>query len=90
MFFENNYIHFSQKLIINSIPNYKNIMTKFINGFIKLNKNNYSNINDLITDSIIYSKYYLYYKTKNCIYSEPIMTLINDVDYYLANIDFFN
>ena len=38
MFFENNYIYFSNKLIINSIPKYKTIMIKFINVFIKLKK----------------------------------------------------
>lgn len=84
MFLENNYIHFSSKLIINSIPNYKNIMVKFINEFIKLNKFNYLDVNKLMTDSIIYSKYYLYYKTKNCIYDEYIMNIINDVDYHLS------
>ena len=84
MFLENNYIHFSSKLIINSIPNYKNIMTKFINIFIKIKKSHYLDNNKLITDSIIYSKYYLYYKIKNCIYGEEIMNIINDVDYILA------
>lgn len=84
MLLENNYIHFSSKLIINSIPNYKNIMTKFINMFIKLNKFQYSDDNKLITDSIIYSKYYLYFKIKNCIYSKEIMNIINDVDYHLT------
>jgi hypothetical protein len=84
MLLENNYIHFSSKLIINSIPNYKNIMTKFINMFIKLNKFQYSDNNKLITDSIIYSKYYLYYRIKNCIYSEEIMNIINNVDYHLT------
>ncbi len=83
MFLENNYIHFSSKLIINSIPNYKNIMIKFINTFINLKKSYYADNNKLIIDSIIYSKYYLYYKTKNCIYDEEIMNIINDVDYFL-------
>jgi hypothetical protein len=86
MLLENNYIHFSSKLIINSIPNYKNIMTKFINMFIKLNKSQYSDNNKLITDSIIYSKYFLYFKIKNCIYSEEIMNIINDVDYHLSKL----
>jgi hypothetical protein len=83
MFFENNYIHYSSKLLINSIPNYKNIMTKFINGYIKLNKIIYVDNNLLVEDSIIYAKYYLYYKTKKCIYSDKIMEILNDVDYYL-------
>ena len=85
MYLENNYIHFSSKLIINSISNYKNIMTKFINIFIKLYKSKYTNNQTLIVDSIIYSKYYLYYKTKNCIYMDEIMNIINDVDYYLVS-----
>lgn len=85
MYFENNYIHFSSKLIINSIPNYKNIMTKFINIFIKLYKLKYLDNHKLIVDSIIYSKYYLYYKTKNCIYNDEIMDIINDVDFHFIN-----
>ncbi len=85
MFFENNYIHFSSKLIINSIPKYKTIMSKFINTFIKMNKINYEDYNQLISDSIIYSKYYLYYKTKNCIYSEEIMKIIFNVEYHMNN-----
>lgn len=89
MYFENNYIHFSSKLIINSIPNYKNIMTKFVNIFIKLYKPKYTENQKLVVDSIIYSKYYLYYKTKNCIYSDEIMEIINDVDFYLATNIFF-
>jgi hypothetical protein len=83
MYLENNYIHFSSKLIINSIANYKNIMTKFINVFIKINKYNYTDNKKLVSDAIIYSKYYLYYKTKNCIYMDEIMDIINDVDYHI-------
>jgi len=84
MFYENNYICFSSKLIINSISKYKTIMTKFINAFITLNKTNYTDYNLLISDSIIYSKYYLYYTTKNCIYSDEIMNIINNVNYFLS------
>ena len=83
MFFENNYVYFSNKLIINSISKYKTIMIKFINAFIKLKKSSYTNIDELISDSIIYSKYYLYYKTKNCIYNEEIMNIIYDVNYFM-------
>lgn len=90
MYLENNYIHFSSKLIINSIANYKNIMTKFINTFMKINKNKYSDNQKLVTDAIIYSKYYLYYKTKNCIYMDEIMDIINDVDYYLSVEEYMN
>ena len=86
MFLENNYICFSSKLLINSISKYNTIMTKFINAFIAYNKTNYKNHDLLITDSIIYSKYYLYYKIKNCIYSDDIMNIINDIEYYLSKI----
>ena len=89
MYLENNYIHFSSKLIINSIANYKNIMTKFINIFIKLYKSKYTDNQKLVVDSIIYSKYYLYFKTKNCIYMDEIMEIINNVDFYLATNDVF-
>jgi hypothetical protein len=81
MYFENNYIHYSSKLIINSISNYKNIMTKFINMFMRVYKKKYDNKNKLIMDSITYSKYYLYYKTKNCIYCDDVMEIINEIDY---------
>jgi hypothetical protein len=84
MYFEKNYIYFSPKLLINSISKYKIIMTKFINVFIELNKINYTDKNLLINDAIIYSKYYLYYKTKNCIYNEEIMKIIFDVDYFVS------
>jgi hypothetical protein len=90
MYLENNYIHFSSKLIINSIPNYKNIMTKFINIFIELYKLKYSDNQKLIVDSIIYSKYYLYHKIKNCIYTDEIMNIIYDVDYCLSSNKFIN
>ena len=85
MYLESNYIHFSSKLIINSIPNYKNIMTKFVNIFMKLYKEKYLDNQKLVVDSIIYSKYYLYYKIKNCIYTDEIMDIINNIDFYLIN-----
>ena len=84
MFFQNNYVYYSNKLIINSIPKYKTIMTKFINAFIKLKISTYTDNNKLISDAIIYSKYYLYYKTKNCIYDNNIMEIIYDLEYFLS------
>jgi hypothetical protein len=60
-------------------------MTKFINAFIKFKKLTYEDNNKLISDAIIYSKYYLYYKTKNCIYDNDIMELIYDIDYFIKN-----
>ena len=66
MFFQNYYIEFSPKLIINSISNYRNIKTKFVNKYIELySEKNKNPSKQIISDAIIYSKYYLYYKTKN-------------------------
>jgi len=84
MFFQNNYVYYSNKLIINSIPKYKTIMTKFINAFIKLKKSTYEDNHKLISDAIIYSKYYLYFKTKNCIYDNDIMEIIYDLEYFIS------
>ena len=80
MFFGNNYIEFSPKLIINSISNYRNIMTKFANKYIELYSEKDAS-KQIISDAIIYSKYYLYYKTKNCVYSEDIMELLLNVEF---------
>ena len=84
MYFENNYIIFNNNSIINSISSYKILMTKFINKFIQIHRNDYNgNINTLYNDAIIYSKYYVYYKTLNCVYDEQIMNLLYNVDYHL-------
>lgn len=73
MYLENKYVSFSKKININSIPNYKNIMIKFINIYLETNSN--------ISDAIIYSKYYLYYKTMNCVYDDDdVMNILYDVD----------
>jgi len=80
MFFGNNYIEFSPKLIINSISNYRNIMTKFANKYIELYSEKDAS-KQIISDAIIYSKYYLYYKTKNCVYSEEIMEILFNVEF---------
>ena len=80
MFFENYYIEFSPKLIINSISNYRNIMTKFANKYIELYSEKDAS-KQIISDAIIYSKYYLYYKTKNCVYSEEIMEILFNVEF---------
>jgi hypothetical protein len=81
MFFENNYISFSDKLNITTIIPYRNIMIKFINKYIILNFINYKNINELFLDAIIYSKYYVNYKLLNCKYSNEIMEIIYNNDY---------
>lgn len=56
-------------------------MTKFINKFILHYKNNYVDKNELYNDAIIYSKYYLYYKSFNCIYANNIMEIIYNIEY---------
>jgi hypothetical protein len=87
MFLENNYIVFSPKLNINSISNYRNIMMKFINKYIELNTNKEKIIASIIiSDAIIYSKYYLYHKTKNCVYNDDIMSILYDVNYQSNNV----
>jgi len=84
MFLENNYIIFNNKLNINFILAYRILMTKFINKYIQIYKiiNNKENINNnLIKDSLIFSKYYVYYKTLNCVYSNDIMEILINVDH---------
>ena len=81
MFLENNYIYYSNNLNINSISSYKFLMTKFINKFILHYKNTYNNKIELYNDAIIYSKYYLYYKSFNCIYDNNIMEIIYNIEY---------
>jgi hypothetical protein len=58
-------------------------MTKFTNKYIEIYADNYEKVKidkEILTDAIIYSKYYLYYKTKNCIYSEEIMNILYDIE----------
>ena len=81
MFFENYYITYSSNLTINSISSYRNIMNKFILKFLSKNKLNYKNNFELYSDSFIYSKYYLYWKTIGCIYNQDIMNLLYDIEY---------
>jgi hypothetical protein len=81
MFLENVYINFNKKLEINTIYSYKIIMSKFINKYIEQNDINYLNKQLLINDSILYSKYYLYYKIFNCIYDETIMNILYDIEF---------
>ncbi len=83
MIFDNYFIDYSPNLTINSISSYKNIMNKFIIKFIEKNKNNcnYKNNDNLYSDALIYSKYYLYWKTINCIYSDNIMDILYDIEF---------
>jgi hypothetical protein len=58
-------------------------MNKFINKYIRLYIDNYDNKKTLFEDALSYSKYYLYYKTQNCIYDNEIMDIIQNVDYLI-------
>ena len=73
MYFEN-YVIINKPNFINSIIDYKIIMDKFINTYIKL-----YTISS-VDDAIIYSKYYLYYKIKNCMYDYDIMKILYTVE----------
>lgn len=81
MFFNDYYINYSDKLIINSISSYKKIMNKFILSFILKKKINYTNNQDLYTDALIYSRYYLYWKIYSCVYQDDIMNILYDVEF---------
>jgi hypothetical protein len=81
MFFENYYITYSNNLVINSISSYRNIMNNFILKFISKKKQDYLNKQELYLDSIVYSKYYLYWKTFSCVYQENIMDILYDIEY---------
>ena len=81
MIFENYFINYNNELNINSISSYKTIRTKFIGKFINMYSYKYSDISKLYSDALDYSKYYLYYKTQNCIYSNDIMEIIYNIEY---------
>jgi hypothetical protein len=81
MIFENFYTDLDNKININSISSYKIIMKKFINKYINLYSFEYINENELYNDAIIYSKYYVYYKINNCIYSNKIMEIIYNIEF---------
>ena len=78
MYINTHYIRFNKNLTINS-ENYNKIREKFINYYIKNIDNNYER-------AINISKYYLYYKIYNCIYSDKIMNIIYEIDYRIKNI----
>jgi hypothetical protein len=75
MFLNNYVVEFKNKFEVYSIPAYNRIINKFINRYIKrMCENEYNEQN--VKDAIIYSKYYLYYKTVNCIYDKEIMDIM--------------
>ncbi len=75
MFLNNYIVEFKNNFEVYSIPAYNRIINKFINRYIKkICENEYNEKN--VKDAIIYSKYYLYYKTVNCIYDKEIMDIM--------------
>jgi hypothetical protein len=83
MFFSDYYIDLNKNLNMNLILSYKNIRNKFIVLYIKKKNNLYqlNNQNELYSDSLVYSKYYLYWKIYGCIYSEEIMNILYDIEF---------
>ena len=82
MFYSTHYIELSTNSNINLISEYKNIRNKFILLYIKKKKLNYTiNNNELYSDAIIYSKYYLYWKIYGCVYSDEIMNILYDIEF---------
>ncbi len=80
MIFENFLITYNNSLCINNLSSYKNIRSKFVTKFIDMYSFNYSNQEELYSDALIYSKYYLYYKIQNCVYSNEIMEIIYNIE----------
>lgn len=82
MFLETHHVEYSNNITINMISSYQKIMDKFIIKFIHKNKINYNkNHNKLYYDALVYSKYYLYWKIYECVYSEEIMNILYDIEY---------
>lgn len=83
MFFSNYYVDLNKKLNINTILPYKNIKNKFI--LLYINKKNHlydkNNFKQIYSDALIYSNYYLYWKTHGCIYSDDIMNILYDIEF---------
>jgi hypothetical protein len=82
MILGNYHVEFNTNLNINSISSYKIIRNKFFAKYISIYEYKYSDKKTLYTDALIYSKYYLYYKTQNCIYSPEIMDIIYNIDFF--------
>lgn len=56
---------------------HKNLLNKFIDKYIELcEKQNEEHLDD----AVLYSKFYYYYKFKNCIYHENIMKILIFID----------
>lgn len=81
MFFSTHYIELNQNSTINFVSSYKTIRNKFILMYIKKKESNYKEKKELYSDSLIYSKYYLYWKIYGCVYSDEIMNVLYDVEF---------
>jgi hypothetical protein len=79
MLFDNYFISLNENSNINLISSYKNIRIKFILLYIE--KKYISNNKEFFIDSLIYSKYYLYWKIYGCVYSDEIMNILYDIEY---------
>ena len=77
MILNNNYIEYSEDIELYSVFSYRNIFTKFINTYINV----YKNEDNVYNKSIIYGKYYLFYKTMGCEYNEEIMNIIYNIEF---------
>lgn len=81
MFLNNYFVEFKSNFEVYSIPSYTKIINNFINKYIeKICENDYNEVN--VKNAIIYSKYYLYYKTFNCIYDKEVMDILYLCDIY--------
>lgn len=81
MFFSTHHIELCPNTNINLISSYKNIRNKFILSYIEKKRSNYANIEELYNDAIIFSKYYLYWKIFNCVYTDKIMEILYDIEF---------
>lgn len=81
MILGNYHVEFNPDLNINTISSYKSIRSKFIPKYINIYEHKYSDLKKLYLDALTYSKYYLYYRTQNCIYSPEIMEIIYNIDF---------
>lgn len=79
MIFQSHYLTYSNNSTINTVCIYKNIMNNFVIKFIK--KNKFLNKNEIYADALIYSKYYLYWKIYDCVYSDDIMNILFDIEF---------
>lgn len=81
MILDNYYVNYSKNIESYSILSYRNFLTKFINQFINIYKEKYGN--EIYNKAIVYSKYYLFYKTMECEYNKDVMEIIYNVEFHI-------